>query len=64
MVEMAGDHTYVQREIKKRKEDEWSSKGMNGCPLTVVHSICLASSNLFTIQSMISLTNSNFNHAC
>jgi hypothetical protein len=34
VVEVARDYTYVQGEMKERKEGEWSSKEIEGCPLT------------------------------
>jgi hypothetical protein len=33
VVKIARECTYVQG-IKKRREEEWSSKGMDRCPLT------------------------------
>jgi hypothetical protein len=34
VVEIAGDYIYVQGEMKERKGEEWSSKGMDECLLT------------------------------
>jgi hypothetical protein len=36
VVRIAREHTYVQGEIKDRSGVEWSSKGTDGCPLTVM----------------------------
>jgi hypothetical protein len=34
VVKIAVECTYIQGERNERKGEEWSSKGMDGCPLT------------------------------